>query len=63
MIITKDDIKLVSLDNILTWKFHCPKCKIWGYIDDDQFKGITSILCECGFHETIDLADLLDRTD
>lgn len=36
-------------------KFLCPGCRVWGYVDDDQYRGHVSILCDCGFHETIDL--------
>lgn len=61
---TKDDVKLVSLDGVLTWKFRCPGCAVWGHLDDDQFYGRVSILCpECGWHETHNLADMTDGTE
>ena len=41
-------------EKTIVTKFKCPDCKVWGDIDDDQFKGKVSILCDCGFHETID---------
>lgn len=48
---------------ILVWqdgkpikKFHCPGCKVWGEIDNDQLHGRVSIQCDCGFHETINLS-------
>ncbi len=35
--------------------FRCPSCKGVGDIDDDQFHGRVSILCEaCVYHETTD---------
>lgn len=34
--------------------FRCPDCKRTGEIDDDQFRGTISILCECGYHEAKD---------
>jgi len=37
-------------------KLRCPDCGIFGQIDDDQFHGRVSVLCECGFHETIDFS-------
>ena len=49
------EIKLVTLDGKSTLKFKCPDCKVWGIIDNDQHEGKISILCDCGFHETINL--------
>lgn len=49
-------IKIVKRDGILIKKFQCPLCEVFGEIDNDQFHGRISILCDCGFHETIDLA-------
>jgi len=49
-------IKNVMLDGKKTRKLCCPKCGVWGYIDDDQFFGRVSILCKCGFHETRNLS-------
>lgn len=40
------------------WKFKCPKCGAWAYLDDDQIAGKVSIyhdIPHCLFHETIDL--------
>jgi len=54
-------IKEVMLDGHLVRKVRCPKCGVWGVIDDDQFHGRVSILCECGFHETVDLAELFPK--
>ena len=54
-------IKEVMLDGHLVRKVCCPECGVWGIIDDDQFHGRVSILCECGFHETINLAELFPR--
>ena len=35
--------------------FRCPKCKKSGVIDDDQFHGRVSIICEfCDYHDTKD---------
>jgi len=55
------EIKEVMLDGHLVRKACCPGCGIWGVIDDDQFCGRVSILCECGFHETINLAELFPK--
>ena len=49
-------IQDVMLDGKEVKKFCCPECGVWGYIDDDQFHGRVSILCECGFHKTINLS-------
>ena len=57
----KVKIKEVMLDEHLVRKVCCPTCGLWGYIDDDQFHGCVSILCECGFHETINLAELFPK--
>ncbi len=59
--ISPESLKLVSLDDVLTWKLRCPGCSAWGHIDDDQLHGRVSLLCECGWHETHDLSDLLDK--
>jgi len=53
-----DNYKEVMLDGHLVRKVHCPVCGVWGIVDDDQFHGRVSILCGCGFHETINLAEL-----
>jgi hypothetical protein len=61
----RSDLKLVSLDGKLVWKFCCPRCGGWGEVDDDQLHGRVSIRCPgrgCPFHETHDLSDLIDRT-
>ena len=35
--------------------FRCPQCLETGLIDDDQFHGRVSIICEfCQYHETQD---------
>lgn len=49
----KYNLKKVILDGKETYKLQCPKCKQWGYLDDDQFNGRISTQCGCGFHETI----------
>ena len=54
----KVEVKEAMLDGHLVRKVCCPKCGVWGIIDDDQFHGRVSILCECGFHETVNLAEL-----
>ena len=51
-------IKRVTLDGKEQRKFNCPGCDVWGYVDDDQLHGMVSILCDCGFHETLDLDSL-----
>ena len=38
--------------------FTCPKCNVEALIDEDQFRGRVSLLCDCGFHETINLAEV-----
>ena len=54
----KIEVKEVMLDGKVVRKARCPGCGTWGVIDDDQFHGRVSILCECGFHETMNLAEL-----
>jgi len=39
--------------------FRCPQCRKWGLLDDDQWQGKVSILCDCGFHQTIPLATMM----
>lgn len=52
------EIKQVILDGTPTWKFKCPSCGIWGYIDNDQYHGKVSLDCpNCEFHETINLKE------
>ena len=56
------ELKKVILDGKETWKLKCPKCNIWGILDDDQFNGRVSTLCECNnFHETINFSLLVDK--
>ena len=40
-------------DNIYAFT-KCPGCDIIGIIDYDQFHGDVSMLCDCGYHETVD---------
>ena len=64
--ITADDIKLVSLDGVLTHKFRCPNCRQWAYLDDDQFFGRVSLQCAsegCDFHKTIDLSTVREMPE
>lgn len=56
----KNRVRVVMVDGKPTFKFQCPKCNIRGSLDDDQFHGRVSILCDCGFHETIDVAGEYD---
>lgn len=37
----------------------CPKCGIVASIDRDQYEGRVSILCDCGWHETIDFREVV----
>lgn len=38
-----------------SWAFtKCPDCGIIGFIDQDQFEGGISMLCDCGYHEYCD---------
>jgi len=39
-------------DGGLIRQAQCPDCGIWGELDDDQYHGRVSMLCECGYHET-----------
>lgn len=58
-----DLVKEAVLDDKLVRKVCCPGCGAWGVIDDDQFFGRVSILCGCGFYETINLAELWPKPD
>ncbi len=42
-------------DGEVLHKLVCPDCGVKGDLDDDQFNGRVSILCDCGFHKTVDL--------
>ena len=55
------ETKKTTLDGKEAVKFKCPDCKTWGLIDDDQLNGRVSILCECGFHKTINLWEKLKK--
>lgn len=50
-----EDVKQVLRDGKYIYKFKCHSCGNWGEIDNDQYNGKVSILCICGFHETINL--------
>ena len=50
-------VRKVKRDGIDIWKFTCTECGVEGEIDDDQYNGRVSILCDCGFHETINLSE------
>jgi len=49
------ELKRVNRDGKFVIKLKCPRCEVYGEIDDDQYHGRISIQCtdECGFHETI----------
>ena len=57
----QEAVKEVIRDGIKIKKFRCLKCSIWGQIDDEQFNGKVSILCDCGFHETINLNEVINE--
>jgi len=50
----------ITLDGVPTPKAQCPKCGIWGYLDEDQFYGRVSIKCgagnNCTYHRTNDFS-------
>lgn len=48
--------KLVDPTNIAYAVCNCPKCTQLGVLDEEQYHGKVSILCECGYHETHDLS-------
>jgi hypothetical protein len=52
------DLRLVTLDGEKAWKLRCPSCGDEKYLDDDQFHGRVSVLCDCGFHETVNFSHL-----
>lgn len=56
--ITCENVRHVMRDGVEVAKFKCPVCHTWGDVDADQYSGDVSILCVCGFHETIDLKEL-----
>ena len=55
------ELKQVILDDKPVYKLKCPKCNVWGYLDDDQFNGRVSILCEWGFHKTINFSKIVEE--
>jgi len=42
------------MEKAARYHFTCPGCYGRGEIDEDQFNGIVSIECRCGYHETKD---------
>lgn len=50
------ELKKVNRDGIPILKVFCPECHTWADIDDDQYHGRVSILCDCGFHTTCDFS-------
>lgn len=48
--------KEVYRDGIKVMKVFCPQCHTWRDIDDDQYRGKVSLLCDCGFHITCDFS-------
>jgi hypothetical protein len=50
------EIKIVLRDGIFVKKVRCPQCGVWRDIDDDQYFGRVSMLCDCDWHETINLS-------
>lgn len=50
--------RTVTRDGLGIYEAECPRCGVWGEVDDDQWNGRVSIDCPtegCPFHETIDL--------
>lgn len=45
-----------QLDGETVCRIRCPACRYEGLIDDDQYHGRVSIVCDCGYHETHDLS-------
>lgn len=51
------EAKRVILDGVPTYKFRCPDCGTWGFVDDEQAQGLVSSVCPvCGFHETVQIS-------
>lgn len=40
---------------------NCPNCGAFTVMDEDQYHGRVSMLCDCGYHETHDMAQLEKR--
>lgn len=52
----------VTIDGKPTVKLRCPKCGVWGEIDDDQYEGRVSVYHDgCDFHETHNFRELRDK--
>lgn len=49
-------LRLVQRDGQMVTYLTCPKCGAEATVDDDQFNGRVSMLCDCGWHETVNLA-------
>jgi acetyl-CoA carboxylase beta subunit len=43
--------------------FRCPSCLTLGVIDDDQVNGRVSIMCDCGYHETVTVRPRIHSTE
>lgn len=46
---------LQNASDTLYATYVCPWCGVKGVIDREQYEGKISILCDCGYHETVDL--------
>lgn len=46
------------LDEYAKIYFECPKCLRWAGCHPEQFFGRVSMVCECGWHETHNLAEV-----
>jgi hypothetical protein len=56
------NLKHITRDGQAVTKLQCPKCGIWGDIDDDQLHGRISVDCpECDYHETHNWKALAER--
>ena len=44
------------LDGHTAYRVICPRCWVEAILDEDQFRGVVNIQCDCGYHETHDLS-------
>lgn len=55
------NLRQASVDDEPCWRLVCPGCGGFGSLDDDQFHGRVSVQCDCGFHETVNFAELVEK--
>lgn len=63
----KYELRLIVRDDQEIRQLRCPRCGVWGDLDDDQYHGQVSVYHAeveggCGYHETHDFS-LMSRQE